>query len=86
MVLFPLEPSAAAEALELAIAVGCAVWLGSDAVSDDEYDRYGRAGVKVSRFIYPLAEASPDVVEASLQTIVLHHPNETVWVQRRASA
>ncbi len=86
MVLFPLDSAAAREALELGKRLGCAVWLGSDAVTDAEYDRYGREGVKVSRFIYPLIDAPRDVVDEALETIVEHHPGETVWVQHRASA
>jgi hypothetical protein len=86
MVLFPLQREAAIEALELGKKLGCAVWLGADAVTEAEYERYGSEGVKVSRFIYRLSDAPHDVVEEALETITLHHPGETVWVQHRPLA
>jgi hypothetical protein len=81
MVVFALRRGAALEALAIARQIGCAVWVGSDAVTDSEFERYGSEGVKVSRFIYPLSKATAEVIEDALETIALHHPGETIWVQ-----
>jgi hypothetical protein len=81
MVLFALRREAALEALEIAQQLGCAVWIGSDAITDSEFERYGSDGVKVSRFVYPLSAAAAEVVEVALDTIALHHPGETIWIQ-----
>ena len=85
MVLLPLEPAAAAEALAMAKQLGCAIWLGSDAISEAEFSQRGAEGLKITRFIYPLSGASLDVLRDALDTVVLHHPGELVWVQHVAS-
>jgi len=86
MVLFALRREAALEALEIVQQLGCAVWVGSDAVTDSEFERYGSDGVKVSRFVYSLADATADVVEDALETIALHHPGEMIWIQHRRAS
>jgi hypothetical protein len=57
------------------------VTLGSDAVNDTVYNRYDADGVSVSRFVYPLSGAPPDVIEDALKTVIDHHPGEVIWVQ-----
>jgi hypothetical protein len=84
MVLLPLEPAAAAEALALAKQLGCAIWLGSDAITEAEFSQRGSEGIKITRFIYPLSGASAGVLQDALDTVVLHHPGEVVWVQHVA--
>jgi len=84
MVLLPLEPAAAAEALALAKQLGCAIWLGSDAITETEFSQRGIEGIKITRFIYPLSGASAGVLQDALNTVVLHHPGEVVWVQHVA--
>jgi hypothetical protein len=81
MVLLALEREAAFEAIEMSRQHGCAVWVGSDAISDTEFRQYCVQGVKISRFVYPLAKATAAVIDEALETIALHHPRETVWVQ-----
>ncbi|MDC6240778.1 hypothetical protein [Ralstonia solanacearum] len=55
------------------------IWCGADAIDVDSYREL--AGQHVSRFIYSLGEASPEVLQAAIQTILEHHPGETVWVE-----
>ena len=85
MVLLALKGDAALEAIELSKQLGCAVWIGSDAVTEAEYQQYGLQGLKISRFVYPLSDATAEVIDEALETIALHHPRETVWVQYRVS-
>jgi len=83
MVLFALRRGAVLEELEIARQLGCAVWVGSDALTDSEFQRYGSDGVEVSRFAYALSEVTAQVVDDALETVALHHPGETIWVQHR---
>lgn len=86
MVYLALEPKAASEVIRLATSADCSVWVGSDAITEDEHKRRYSIGAKVTRFAYPLAEATPEVVSEALAIIEEHHPGEIVWLQhvRRA--
>jgi hypothetical protein len=81
MVYLALEPRAASEAIRHAIDAGWFVWMGSDAISPEEHKRLSLNGAKLTRFSYPLANASPDDIASALGTIEEHHPGEIVWVQ-----
>jgi hypothetical protein len=76
-----LEPAAALQAVQLAKKEGAAVWIGSDALSDEEIKTFRRDGVNLTRFAYPLSHATIEDITSALGTIEEHHPNETVWVQ-----
>ena len=82
MVYLALSPNSARKVVELAINSGAAVWVGSDGLSDAEYNEAGESGVKISRFIYPLVDADAGTIERAIATVIQHHPNETVWVER----
>ncbi|KHK51868.1 hypothetical protein PI87_20145 [Ralstonia sp. A12] len=71
-------------ALELAGSAGLPIWCGSDAVSDADYSKL--AGRNVSRFAYPLHDASAKTLQDAVDTIAEHHPGESVWVEHAASA
>jgi hypothetical protein len=81
MVCFAREPKAASEAIRLATSIGWSVWLGSDAITQEEHYRLCSTGLRITRFAYPLAEATPEVIDESLGEIEEHHPNEIIWVQ-----
>jgi hypothetical protein len=81
MVYLALNRNAALIILAAAVRGKDEVWIGSDAISQDEYQRFGSEGVKLSRFIYPLTGESDDVVQDALSTIEEHHPGEVIWVQ-----
>jgi hypothetical protein len=81
MVYLALEPQAAVEAIRFANDTGCDVWVGSDAITPEEHKRFTLEGTKVTRFSYPLANASPEVIDDALGTIEEHHPGEIIWVQ-----
>ena len=51
MVFLVVEPHSAAEALAAAKKLGCAIWLGSDALTEEEFDRWGAEGVDITRFV-----------------------------------
>ena len=82
MVYLALSSDAAREVVVLAGSSGASVWIGSDGLSDAEYNQAGERGVKISRFIYPLAEADAGTIERAVATVIQHHLNETVWVER----
>jgi hypothetical protein len=84
MVYLAISQRGLAEALDSANLTGQAVWCGSDAISDEEYQ--SRKLKNFSRFIYPLQTAKPGELEGALATIAEHHPNETIWVESRAEA
>ena len=81
MVFLVVDPESVPEAMALAKQLGCAIWVGSDGVTEDEYQRYGASGIKISRFIYPLANADESVLTDARETIGEHHPSEIIWVQ-----
>jgi hypothetical protein len=82
VVFLALNPTAALEAISLARLSGAAVWVGSDAMSHDEHYRIASEGVNLTRFEYPLSAADAATVEDALDSVLEHHPGETVWVQR----
>jgi len=81
MVYLALEPKAATEAIPLAADAGWFVWVGADAITQEEHERFLLAGAKVTRFSYPLANAAAEVIADALGTIEEHHPGEISWVQ-----
>jgi hypothetical protein len=81
MVLLVIDPESVPEAMALAKQLGCAIWVGSDGVTEDEYQLYGASGIKISRFIYLLADADELVLSDARETIGEHHPSEIIWVQ-----
>jgi hypothetical protein len=81
MVYLVLEPRAASETIRLANETGCSVWVGSDSITPEEHNCLVRAGAKVTRFSYPLANVTGEIVAGALETIEEHHPGEIVWVQ-----
>jgi hypothetical protein len=81
MVYLALNRSSALQAILAAKSGGCSVWVGADAISEEEHRRFGSEGVKLTRFIYPLTDAEPSVVDDALATIEEHHAGEVIWVQ-----
>ena len=81
MVYLALDRNSALIILAAVVRDKDAVWIGSDAISEDEYQHFGSEGVKLSRFIYPLTGESAEVIEDALSTIEEHHPGEVIWVQ-----
>ena len=57
------------------------VWLGSDAITQEEHYRLCGTGLKITSFAYPLVGATQEVVDDALGEIEEHHPNEVIWVQ-----
>ena len=82
MVFLAIDPVAALEAISLARLSGAAVWIGSDAMPHDEHYRVASEGVNLTRFEYPLSGADAATVQSALDSVMEHHPGETVWVQR----
>ncbi len=81
MVYLALDRASALSAIAAAKRGGDAVWVGSDALSEEEHHRFGSEGVNVTRFIYPLTGAEAAVVEDALASVEEHHPGEIIWVQ-----
>jgi hypothetical protein len=81
MVFLSLDRSSALEAIALAKGSGHSIWAGSDAISEAEHQAFGEQGVKLTRFIFPLAGADTARIQDALATVTEHHPGETVWVQ-----
>jgi hypothetical protein len=81
MVYLALDRSSALQAISSAKSSGHSVWVGADAISAEEHQRFGSEGVKLTRFIYPLSDAKASVVDSALATVEEHHPGEVIWVQ-----
>lgn len=79
MVYLALTPQGLHEILELLEPAKASVWCGADAMSEAEFEKLERGGV--SRFRYPLANASCTTIQEALATIEEHHPGERVWIE-----
>jgi hypothetical protein len=86
VVYLALEPKAASEAIGVAADTGWSVWVGSDAVSPEEHKQLLLRGAKLTRFSYPLASATPDVIDGALATVEEHHPGEIIWIQHKTAS
>ncbi len=62
------------------------MWVGADCVSEEDHKNLLRAGINVTRFVYPLENASLSVIECAFATVEEHHPRETVWLPRVSDA
>lgn len=82
MVLLAITPDGLEDALRVAAATGASVWCGADAISESDYG--SRRSVSLSRFIYPLQGATPEMLARVKGTIEEHHPGETIWVEGRS--
>ena len=76
-----IDRAAALEAVKLAQKGNIAVWIGSDALSNEEITASRLGGVNLTRFAYPLSYATAGDITFALGTIEEHHPDETIWVQ-----
>ena len=81
MVYLALEPNAAREVIALAKKTGAAVWVGADAMTHEEHYHIASTGVDLTRFEYPLSGADSATVQGALETVRLHHPGASIWVQ-----
>jgi hypothetical protein len=59
------------------------LWVGDGVLSEQEIAALYADGVAVSNFNYTIDPRDESTVEEALQTVALHHPNETIWVERR---
>jgi hypothetical protein len=82
MIYLATTPQGLQKALQSAAELGAAVWCGSDAISEAEFNAF--AGADVSRFNYSLGDASEDVLAGAIDTIREHHPDSTIWVEAKA--
>ena len=58
-----------------------AVWIGAEVLSDKELESVRDAGVYVTNFLYVVGLKNKEVVDAALEDIALHHPDERVWLE-----
>jgi hypothetical protein len=84
MALLAITPKGLAEALRTSKMTGAAVWCGSDAITQEEYETSKPTGL--NRFIFELGNADEQTLLHAVQTIEEHHPNECVWVEARTEA
>jgi len=82
-VFLAISPNGLKEAIELASMAKGAVWCGSDAVSETEYESLKNQSV--SRFTYPLQGETADVLQSAIYTIEDHHPGATIWTEQPKS-
>lgn len=69
-------------ALETAAKTGAVVWCGADTMTEQDFDRH--IGSAVSRFNYTLGDATEDDLAGAVETIRLHHPEASIWVESKA--
>ena len=79
-VFLAISPTGLQEAIGLAASSGSAIWCGSDAISESDFDSL--QGESITRFIYPLQGESAEVIHGAISTIEEHHPGATVWVEQ----
>jgi hypothetical protein len=81
MVYLVLRRTALSEAIRAARQTGCAIWMGCDVTTAEERSRLESDGLNLTIFTYPLSNATREVLEDALGTVVEHHPRDIVWVQ-----
>ncbi|MGM9484819.1 hypothetical protein ACS5PN_26740 [Roseateles sp. NT4] len=59
-----------------------AIWCGSYAIAEAEYEALDRPNV--SRFIYELGDR--EQIPDAIGTIEEHHPGQTVWVEAESQS
>jgi hypothetical protein len=84
VVFLALSHEAAIEAIALARVGGHHVWVGADALSQDDHSAQVKGGANITRFAYSLGD-SDTAIEEAVATIREHHPSETVWVNARSA-
>jgi hypothetical protein len=84
MVYLALDRRSALEAIRAAKAGGHSVWVGADAISEEEHHRFGSDGVSITRFNYSLTGIEVSALEEAIATVQEHHPSEVIWVQHVA--
>lgn len=78
MVFLATTKASVSEAIELSKQMGAPVWVGSDSISEEDHKTLVKAGIKVTRFVYPLENAPLSVLEGAFATVEEHHPRETI--------
>ena len=81
MVYLALDRNSALSILAVAVRDKDEVWVGSDAISENEYQHFCSDGISISMFSYPLTDESHKVIQGALSTIEEHHPGDVIWVQ-----
>ncbi|STQ90789.1 hypothetical protein [Iodobacter fluviatilis] len=84
MVLLAISPKGLADALRISAKTGEAVWCGSEAVTESEFNASMPA--RVTRFVYGLTGDSATLLDDALETIAEHHPAQTIWVESAPGA
>jgi len=79
MVFLALTPAGLRRAIDFSKASPFPIWCGADAICESDYEAL--QAVDVSRFTYPLAGESSEILQGAIETIAEHHPNATVWVE-----
>ena len=81
MVIFVATRAGFKELESIILAGKYAVWIGAEVLSDKELDSIRDAGVYVTNFLYTVDLSNQEIVDAALQDIALHHPDERVWLE-----
>ena len=58
------------------------IWVGDGVLTDVELDQLRSAGVVVTNFNYSAQPSESYHIEGMLNTVALHHPGQTIWVER----
>lgn len=80
MVFFARNTQSAEEAVTLARQINCDLWVGSDCMSEQEHKFLIGNGLRVTRFSFPVEDASREILDNALATIREHHPEAIIWV------
>jgi hypothetical protein len=56
-------------------------WVNGDVFSEQELEELRQKGEDISRFSYVISKEDFASLEAVLNTIRDHHPQETIWVE-----
>ncbi|WP_417070491.1 hypothetical protein [Niveibacterium terrae] len=83
MVFLAITPAGLRIAIAQSKASPFPIWCGADAISQADYEAL--QAVDLSRFAYPLAGESHDVLLGAIETIEEHHPNAIIWVEHASA-
>ncbi len=86
MVIVILTRAGFVDVRERLIALRCPVWTNGGVLSATEVKELRDEGIDLSVFSGKFDPANNESLEAMLDTVELHHPEDCLWVELRTSA
>ncbi|MGZ5580650.1 MAG: hypothetical protein ACXWGW_16370 [Methylobacter sp.] len=81
MVFFVLSREGLESCLSIGANISASLWIPAGILSQSELDELRSSELSITNFNYEIGLDASEVIDAAVQTIKEHHPNEVIWVQ-----